>query len=109
MKKSHKPLIVVLFFLLVSLTAIFLISIGLKLKYEELTRKKVELEKNLRDENTFKIKLLADYQMYSDENTIETFARENLGMIKRNKAALKIKINQEEIDKINDELKSEYE
>lgn len=109
MKKSHKPLIVVLLFLLVSLTAIFLISIGLKLKYEELTRKKVELEKNLRDENTFKIKLLADYQMYSDENTIETFARENLGMIKRNKAALKIKINQEEIDKINDELKSEYE
>ena len=60
MKKSHKPLIVVLLFLLVSLTAIFLISIGLKLKYEELTRKKVELEKNLRDENTFKIKLLAD-------------------------------------------------
>ena len=109
MKKSHKPLIVVLLFLLVFLTAIFLISIGLKLKYEELTRKKVELEKNLRDENTFKIKLLADYQMYSDENTIETFARENLGMIKRNKAALKIKINQEEIDKINDELKSEYE
>jgi len=109
MKKSHKPLIVILLFLLVSLTAIFLISIGLKLKYEELTRKKVELEKNLRDENTFKIKLLADYQMYSDENTIETFARENLGMIKRNKAALKIKINQEEIDKINDELKSEYE
>ena len=109
MKKSHKPLIVVLLFLLVSLTAIFLISIGLKLKYEELTRKKVELEKNLRDENTFKIKLLADYQMYSDENTIETFAKENLGMIKRNKAALKIKINQEEIDKINDELKSEYE
>lgn len=109
MKKSHKPLIIVLLLLLVSLTAVFLISIGLKLKYEELTRKKVELEKNLRDESTLKIKLLADYQMYSDENAVETFARENLGMVKRNKAAIKIKINQDEIDKLNDELKSEYE
>ena len=56
-----------------------------------------------------KIKLLADYEMYSDENAVETFARENLGMVKRNKAAIKIKINQDEIDKLNDELKSEYE
>ncbi len=109
MKKSHKPLIIVLLFLLVSLTAVFLVSIGLKLKYEELTRKKVELEKNLRDESTLKIKLLADFQMYSDETEVETFARENLGMIKRNKSAIKIKINQDEIDKINDELKTKYE
>ena len=109
MKKSHKPLIVILLFLLVSLTAVFLVSIGLKLKYEELTRKKVELEKNLRDESTLKIKLLADYQMYSDETAVEAFARENLGMIKRNKVAIKIKINQDEIDKLTDELKSEHE
>ncbi len=109
MKKSHKPLIVILLFLLVSLTAVFLVSIGLKLKYEELTREKVALEKNLRDESTLKIKLYADYQMYSDENAVETFARENLGMIKRNKVAIKIKINQDEIDKLNDELKPEHE
>ncbi len=109
MKKSYKPLIVVLLFLLISSTAIILVSIGLKLKYEELTREKVELEKNLRDENTLKIKLLADYQMYSDESMIETFAKNNLGMIKRNKVSIKLKINQDEIDKLNEELKSDYE
>ena len=109
MKKSHKPLILVLLFLLVSTTTVFLISIGLKLKYEELTRKKVELEKSLRDENTLKIKLLADYQMYSDENMVETFAKENLGMIKRNKSAIKLQVDQEQIDKLNEELTSKYE
>jgi biopolymer transport protein ExbD len=109
MKKSYKPMILVLLILLVSTTAIILLSIGIRLKYEELTRQKVRLEKELSIENTIRIKLLADHQMYADENIIETFAKENLGMIKRDKPALIIKINQDNVEKLNRELISDYE
>ncbi len=109
MKKSYKSLIAVLLFLLVSATSIILISVGIRLKYEELTRQKMELEVQLKSENTLRIKLLADQQMYTDENLIENFAKENLGMIKMNYNALRLKINQNELDEINDELKKKYE
>lgn len=109
MKKSYKPLILVLFVLLISTTAVILLTVGIRLKYEELTRQKVQLEKELNIENTLKIKLLADHQMYCDENAIENFAKENLGMIKRNRTSLIIKINQEEVEELNSELESAYE
>jgi len=109
MKKSYKPLILVILLLLISITAIILVSVAIRLKYEEATRLKVILENDLKIESTLKIRLLADYQKFSDKNIIETYALENLGMIKNDKPLIKLILSQADIDKINEEVKKKYE
>jgi cell division protein FtsL len=109
MNKSAKPFIIKIIFLLVVVTSIVLISIGLRFKYEELIRKKSELNNSLKDERTKKINLIAEFQEYSSEEKIISIAENKLGMIRRTQPKITIAVNKNLIKKVNEKLKSKYE
>ena len=109
MKKSAKPLIIRIIFLLVIVTSIVLVSIGLRFKYEELMREKSELNNMLKEERTKKVNLIAEYQAYSSEDKIISVAENKLGMIRRTQPKITITVDKNLIKKANEKLKSKYE
>ena len=109
MKTSAKPLIVAILILLLSGTAVVLVNIGLRFKYEELVREKVKLAKILNDERTKKVNLIAEYQSFSSEERITAIAAQNLNMIKMDHPKITVTIDKNYINKLNSELKVKYE
>ncbi len=109
MKKSAKPFIVKIIFLLLVVTSMVLLSIGIRFKYEELIREKSELYNSLKKERTKKINLIAGYQTYISEEKIISAAENKLGMIKRIKPKITITVNNNLIEEVNEKLKSKYE
>lgn len=109
MKKSAKPLIVVVMFLLLVITAIVLIGVGLRLKYEESVRTKVELQKILKSERTKKVNLIANYQMVATEDVITRSAINDLGMVKNNSPGIKITVSKDKIEELSQLLKEKYD
>ena len=109
MKKSAKPLIVAILILLLSVTAVVLVNIGLRFKYEELVREKVKLIKIINDERTKKVNLIAEYQSFSSEERITTIAENDLNMIKVDQPKITITLDKDYINKLNSELKDKYE
>jgi cell division protein FtsL len=109
MKKSAKPLIVAILIILLSGTALVLATIGLRFKYEELVRNKVGLEKILNEERTKKVNLIAEYQSFSSDERIISFAEEKLGLKKLTDPKITVTINNNHINKLNSELKRKYE
>ena len=81
MKKSSKPLIVVVASLLVLFTIMILISQGLRLKYEELQRELAQLENTIKSEKTRSVTLKANYQMLTAEDVIKEYAIYELGLV----------------------------
>ena len=102
MKKSAKPFIIKIIFLLVVVTSMVLVSIGLRFKYEELMRKKSELNNMLKDERTKKVNLIAQYQAYSSKEKIISVAENKLGMIRRIQPKITISVNKNLIKKVNE-------
>jgi len=109
MKKSAKPFIIKIIFLLVVVTTMVLVSIGLRFKYEELMREKSELNNMLKEERTKKVNFIAEYQAYSSEAKIISVAENELGMIRRTQPKITISVNKNLIKKINEKLRSKYE
>lgn len=109
MKKSAKPLIVKIIFLLIVGALMVLLSIGLRFKNEELTRKVVELEKKVNEESTRKVNLIAGYQAYSSEERIVSIAENKLGMKRRTQPKITVKVDKNLIGKVNKELESKYD
>jgi hypothetical protein len=109
MKKSAKPLIVVVMIMLLVITAFVLVVIGLKLKYEESVRAKVELQKILKSERTKKVNLVANYQMVAAEDVIIRSAKNDLGMIKNSKPGIKITVSKNKIEELSQLLKEKYD
>ncbi len=81
MKKSSKPLIIVIASLLVLTTIIILIAQGLRLKYEELQRELAQLESRIKSEKTQSVSLKANYQMLTEEDVIKKYAFNELGLV----------------------------
>lgn len=107
MKKSSKPLIIVIASLLVLLTIIILMSQGLRLKYEELQRELAQLENRIKTEKTQSVKLKANYQMLTEEDVIEKFAIYELGLVNaKNDNENKITLSKENIAKLSESLES---
>lgn len=107
MKKSSKPLIIVIASLLVLLTIIILMSQGLRLKYEELQRELAQLENRIKTEKTQSVKLKANYQMLTEEDIIEKFAVYELGLVNsENDNENKITLSKENIAKLSESLES---
>lgn len=107
MKKSSKPLIIVIASLLVLLTIIILMSQGLRLKYEELQRELAQLENRIKTEKTQSVKLKANYQMLTEEDVIEKFAIYELGLVNaENDNENKITLSKENIAKLSESLES---
>ena len=109
MKKSAKPVISKILFLLMLITTVVLGNVGLRFKYEELTRSKVELGKTIKDERTKKVNLIAEYQEYSSENNIVSRAENKLSMIRRIQPKISISVNKNLINKMNEFLETKYE
>ena len=109
MKKSAKPVISKILFLLMVITTVVLGNVGLRFKYEELTRRKMELGKTIKDERTKKVNLIAGYQEYSSENRIIELAENKLGMIRRFQPKISIGVNKNLINKVNEILEAKYE
>ncbi|MFB3057692.1 MAG: FtsL-like putative cell division protein [Ignavibacteriaceae bacterium] len=109
MKRSSKPFIIKIIFLLVVVTSMVLVSIGLRFKYEELMREKSEINNKLKEERTQKVNLIAEYQAYSSKEKIISVAENKLGMIRRTQPKIIISVNKNLIKKVNEKLKSKYE
>ena len=82
MKKSSKPTIFLALTLLLIITAFALISVGVKLKYEQLKLQKDKTDKIYKTENQRKIKLTAEYQTVTSEERIILVAKSDLGLIR---------------------------
>ncbi len=109
MKKSAKPAILTVLILLLVATTLVLSNIGLRFKYEELVRKKVELDKKLKDQSTKKVNLIAGYQAVSSENKIVFIAESKLGMVRRTQPKIIVNVNIKLIAEVNEKLKAKYE
>ncbi|MCU0415027.1 MAG: hypothetical protein MUE91_11610, partial [Ignavibacteriaceae bacterium] len=81
MKKSSKPLIIVVAALLVLITIMVLLSQGLRLKYEELQRELTQLENQIKTEKTQSVVLKANYQMLTAEDIIKKYGMYELGLV----------------------------
>lgn len=110
MKKSVKPLIVIISSLLVIITIILLISQGIRLKYEELQRELTQLENKIKTEKNIMVNFIANYQMLTAEDVIKTYAINELALVETKiDSETKITLLNEEIKKLNESLKSKYE
>lgn len=108
MKKSAKPILLFSFLLIISITIIFLISVGLKVKYEEMTKEKDKAEQILKAERLKKVNLTADYQSVTLQESIVPAALV-LGLVKRIQPQQIIYVDSKKIENINQILEEKYE
>lgn len=109
MKKSSKPTIFLLITLLLIVTVFALVSIGLKLKYEQFLLQKDKAEKTYKTESQRKIKLTAEYQTVTTEERIVAIAGAELGLIRNVEPDFIIKYDNNKVEEINETLKEKYE
>lgn len=109
MKKSSKPTIFLLIILLLIVTVFALVTIGLKLKYEQFLLQKDKAEKTYKTESQRKIKLTAEYQTVTAEERIVAVAKSELGLIRNIEPAFIIKYDSNKLEEINETLKEKYE
>lgn len=109
MKKSSKPAIFIVITLLLIVTGFALVSIGLKLKYEQFFLQKDKAEKIYKSENQKKIKLTAEYQTVTSEERIVSVAKSDLGMIRNIEVPLIIKYENKKVESLSQTLKEKYE
>lgn len=108
MKKSAKPLLLFAVTSIVLITVIFLLAVGLKIKYEAMTKEKNKSEQSLNAAKLRKIDLTAEFQsVTSPENIIP--AALSLGLIKRTQAQQVVYADSEKIENINLILREKYE
>ena len=110
MKKSFKPLIVIISALLVLVTILLLISQGVRLKYEELQRESAQLENQIKTEKNIMVNLKANYQMLTAEDVIKPFALKELALISADSdTANAVVISEDEINTLNKKLQNNDE
>lgn len=108
MKKSAKPFLLFSFLLVLAVTFIFLLAVGMKVKYEEMTKEKDKAEQLLNAERLNKVKLSADFQSVTSQENIVPAAL-SMGLINRVQPQLIINVDSELIENINRRLQEKYE
>ena len=109
MRKSAKPLILLVMFYMVTITLFVLGYVSIKLKCEELTKQKVLAEQELEDRENRKLNLLAQQQSLSSEDRIVPIAENELGMVKTAEPPDVLTLDKNEIEKISKIIKEKYE
>jgi len=110
MKKSSKPLIIIVASFLVLITIIVLIAQGMRLKYEELQRDFAQLESSIKTEKNKSVTNKANYQMLTAEDVIKKFAVNELGLIEDDQVSdRKIFLSGEEIAFISEAMENANE
>jgi len=109
MKKSSKPIIFLLLTLLLIVTVFALVSVGIKLKYEQLLLQKDKAEKTYKSESEKKIKLTAEYQTVTAEERIVSVAKSELGLIRNIESPFVIKYDNDKVERLSATIKAKYE
>jgi len=110
MKKSSKPLIIVIASFLVLLTIVVLIAQGSRLKYEELQREFAQLENRIKTEKNQSVTYKANYQMLTAEDVIKKFAVLELGLVEDNYTNdKKLYLSREDIAKLSEGVERMHE
>ena len=109
MKKSSKPIIFMLLTLLLIATVFALVSVGIKLKYEQFLLQKDKAEKIYKSESEKKIKLTAEYQTVTSEERIVAVAKSELGLIRNIESPFIIKYDKDKIERLIETIKAKYE
>lgn len=109
MKKSSKPTLFLILTMLLISAAFVLMSVGVKLKYEQYLLLKDKAEKTFKEESQKKIKLTAEYQTVTAEERIVFVAKTELGLIRNVEAPLIIKFDNEKVLNIEESLNLKYE
>lgn len=109
MKKGSKPFLFFSVLLFTCFIVLILFYVGLKLKCEELTKEKILAEKQLELKNNWQVNLTVKHQFLSSEERITEIAEKELGMIRGGAPVLKVRIDKEETDKIENQLKEKYD
>lgn len=105
MKKSSKPLIIIITSLLVLITIIILFAQSLRLKYEELQRELAQLENQMKTEKIQSVGLKANYQMLTSEDAIKKYAMYELGLVDASSDPIrKITLSTEDIAKLSESV-----
>lgn len=109
MKKSSKPILFLILTLLLITAAFVLVSVGVKLKYEQYLLQKYKAEKTLKTESQRKIKLTAEFQTVTAEERIVYVAKTELGLIRNVEAPLIVKFDNEKLISLEESLNQKYE
>jgi cell division protein FtsB len=110
MKKNSKPAIFIIVLFLTLVTVVLLLAQGLKFKCEELIRERTRLDAEIRSQQTNSVNLVASFQMFTSEDYIKEYAKNELGLIDGDSNQdKKITINKERLMDITVELESKYE
>lgn len=109
MKKGSKPFLFFSVMLFTSFIVLTLFYVGIKLKCEELTKEKILAEKQLDLKNNWQVNLTVKHQYLSSEERITWIAEKELGMIRGASPVLEIRIDKEQIENIENQLKEKYE
>ncbi len=109
MKKNSKKTI--LFnLLLIATVAVFVLGyVGVKLKFDILTKDKVLLERDLMSLKNSKINLLAEKQSLSSEGRIVEIAKQKLKMVTYLKPDKTIEVQESRIKELSKKLRGKYE
>jgi len=110
MKKSSKPLIIIVASLLVLITIIILAVQGLRLKYEELQRELAQLENQVKTEKFQSVGLKANYQMLTAEDIIKKYAIFELGLVDASSDQMRIiTLSANEVNNLSISLEAMHE
>ena len=108
-KKGAKPFLFFSILLFTSFIVLILFYVGIKLKCEELTKDKILAEKQLDLKNNWQVNLTVAHQSLSSEERITEIAEKELGMIRGGPPVLKIQVDKEQIENIENQLKEKYD
>lgn len=110
MKKSSKPLIVLVASFLLLITIIVITAQGLRLKYEELQRDLAQMESRIKTEKNKSVTNKANYQMLTAEDVIKKLAVNELGLVEDDQLSdRKIYLSGEEIAFVSEAVENASE
>jgi hypothetical protein len=90
-------------------TVFVLLMVGFKLKTEELSRIRFEMENRLKTEKGKQINLIAEYQTYVSEERIVRIANNELGLVRRTEPADMLFYSKNKFEEVNLLLKLKYD
>jgi len=109
MKKTAKPLILVIILTFVMITLLVLAYVGIKLGCEVLAKEKVLAEEKLNFKKNWKVNLIAQYQNLTSKERIIDIAANQLGMIERTESSFILNVDKEKIGQIEKVIGEKYE
>ncbi len=108
-KKGAKPFLFFSILLFTSFIVLILFYVGIKLKCEELTKEKILSEKQLDLKNNWQVNLTVKHQSLSSEERITEIAEKELGMIRGGPPVIKVQVDKEQVENIENQLKEKYD